>query len=74
MSEWQPIATAPRDGRSFLITDGVAVLIGGRSFVCTGEMTESSFWHTQSGSGWDPNYKRSPTHWMPLPNPPQDPS
>lgn len=55
---WQPIETAPRDGRAHLLfTRGYAVL---------------GYWHRPS-SRWEslPNWEAiEPTHWQRLPPPP----
>jgi hypothetical protein len=63
MSEWQPIETAPKDGTEILAWDGsvrtTAVWwVPGKqwSLVSPGEYAEDS-------EVW-------PTHWMPLPEPP----
>lgn len=72
MSGWQPIETAPKDGTRILIFQGGLewsreVQIG---------------WWDSGGtrSGWSAssyedghilNEKQAPTHWMPLPSPPE---
>jgi len=61
---WQPIETAPKDGTSILIAtnadaDGVVIA---RWFKYNGL---AAF---RDGDA-DPH---SPTHWMPLPNPPKE--
>jgi hypothetical protein len=67
MSEWQPIETAPRDGHDILITNrGHGMLV------------RIAFWDEAFGVGgrWSTWPGRNPalyepTHWMPLPEPPQ---
>lgn len=56
--EWQPIATAPKDGTSVLLwsRNGYDVAVwSGR----IGEWTTGQLF-----------YAPEPTHWMPLPSPP----
>ena len=72
--EWQPIRTAPMDGTQILV------------FTVHGDIELSSFYWMEreiyeavgaglftrrlerSYEGWNSN---TPTHWMPLPNPPK---
>lgn len=61
-NDWQPIETAPNDGRRVLVwcEDWVAPLTA--SSVLKGQL-------------WEPDYVREPfkyqpTHWMPIPEPP----
>ena len=64
MSEWKPIETAPRDGTGILI----GRFAPGTQWDGRMEVDRVS---TTAGFGtfnqWYP-----PTHWMPLPTPPQD--
>jgi uncharacterized protein DUF551 len=59
--EWQPIETAPKDGRDLLLAN-----IG---------IVRLAFWDEARGGQWsiwpgrDQFFK--PTHWMPLPEPPK---
>ncbi len=68
MSEWRPIETAPRDGRHFLTYEprvyGVRI---GRAFV----RADHDDWlsHVDSCGNSSKGGLR-PTHWMPLPEPP----
>jgi hypothetical protein len=67
MSEWQPIETAPKDGKRILLViniDKIFVVIGGWDSSWTGQC-------------WVYDTKRiptdvMPTHWMPLPKPPEE--
>ena len=57
-NEWQPIETAPRDGK--------IILIYGEDFGVTEGRCDQGYWlvfwyHTDV----------NPTHWMPLPEPPK---
>ena len=63
---WQPIETAPKDGTLILVWDG--------------RQAFSGFWgrvsHPLNPLGWvgghcQINHITQPTHWMPLPSPPQ---
>lgn len=53
--KWQPIETAPKDG-VFIISDGEKASVG--------------WWYGQLLTGWLPA-DHKPTHWMPLPEPPE---
>lgn len=57
--EWQPIETAPRDGTRFLFTNGRIMSTG---FYING--------HTFAADSWQGERNTVPSHWMPLPNPP----
>jgi hypothetical protein len=67
MSEWQPIATAPKDGRAILacatkLLDWVQVVWW------NDEGRDPHFWSVSDG----PTYHKDMfTHWMPLPDPPK---
>ena len=63
VSEWQPIETAPKDGRAVLVLDTGAILI-------------SQWVDDEDGIGWWDNglMEPPPTHWMPLPDPPKPPT
>lgn len=58
-SEWQPIATARKDGRSVLLT--------WQSIVTIGYWALGPHWKTAIGTGF-------PTHWKPLPASPRVPT
>ena len=60
MTDWQPIETAPKDG-----TD-VLVWCGGAMFIAYMEVGRWFFDRT------DHSVKPLPTHWMPLPAPPEN--
>lgn len=62
MREWQPIETAPRDGADILVWDGDNISIAfGRS--------NGTFEHVHFACG--DIVESFPTHWMPLPPPPE---
>lgn len=63
MNEWQPIASAPRDGTRVLIADMDAWMAVARFW--PGNMR----WIEDAASGMTLN---DPSHWMPLPPPPSD--
>ena len=58
---WQPIETAPKNGEMILL----GVDSGFRFFA------QSSFWMARRWVYWEHFLK--PTHWMPMPEPPEDP-
>lgn len=73
MTDWQPIETAPKDGTRIL-------LLGkeyGEPKVSIGAYQDNKVWSDESsttddGYGWygHDNWSPTPTHWMPLPEPP----
>lgn len=66
MSEWQPIATAPKDGTRML----VACTNGAVYAVRWGPLPDDG-WVVVGGSDLSVGrVRRIPTHWMPLPQPP----
>jgi hypothetical protein len=80
MTEWQPIETAPKDGREVLLfgiwageihglnadpTIAVGAWQGGKS-----DYQGDDFWALTGGDVYACWMR--PTHWMPLPEPPQE--
>lgn len=64
--EWQPIETAPKDQRWLLFGGPKGrVPYVGRWFVWAGLNAENGFWQSHC-------IEVKPTHWMPLPDPPQE--
>lgn len=76
MSEWQPIETAPKDGTLFLAAlvfdsdgqDGGLMIIRWRDDWRAWTTHPVSLRLSDTG---DEDDDRSPTHWMPLPEPPR---
>jgi hypothetical protein len=72
MSEWQPIATAPKDGTP------IDLWISGsnRRFAdCRFHRGMWQHWWMDcfgSGMDWQSLDSHKPTHWMPLPTPPTE--
>jgi hypothetical protein len=76
MSEasWQPIETAPKDGTSVLLCDGdrMEVCWWGKDSLF---VNEASYWVYGECQG-EYNDRQTfdhPSHWMPLPTPPEIP-
>jgi hypothetical protein len=67
MSEWQPIETAPKDGSNVLLSPAFErerVTVGSWDLDDVGE----------GGQCWrclELSERLEPTHWMPLPSPPE---
>ena len=66
MSEWQPIESAPKDGRPIIVTNGVDI-----------DKAEWAQWHPDMDGGWRThlshdsdydNFMENVNHWMPLPD------
>lgn len=53
---WQPIESAPKDGKLFLFTNGT--IIG------TGHLVNGQYFAADS---WQGERNTVPTHWMPFP-------
>jgi len=74
MNEWQPIETAPTNGRSVLLALSSKHVTVGRWEPQQFHKTPRPYWSTERGwlfgISWD--RKNQPTHWMPLPDPPRD--
>lgn len=65
--EWQPIATAPQDGKPFLCWNGEEMMVLNQPKDCA-----LGTWHLISGK-WCGHIVRfnHPTHWRPLLLPPK---
>jgi hypothetical protein len=76
MSEWQPISTAPKDGSGILAVlvwkdDGEFYDVQTIRWQDTwGEWVPSAVLIHMENTG-DPSDDVTPTHWMPLPEPPR---
>ena len=66
MMEWQPIGTAPKDGKYFICFNGDEMMILNQPPGCA-----IGRWHKTRGK-WNGAFERfdNPTHWMPLPEAP----
>ena len=81
MTAWQPIETAPRDGThilAILVLPPSKVRSGYNSYIYEVWWSEyakkgkSVLFEGQYFSGWQPwPFEANPTHWMPLPPPPE---
>jgi hypothetical protein len=58
---WQPIDTAPKNGTEFIVYCPPAHGLRDMASICS--------WHEDAGFCVDE--LREPTHWIPLPNPPE---
>lgn len=63
---WRPIATAPKDGTAVIVCG--ATWGGYEAFYKDGE-----WWTMDQGTMTVTELITSPTHWMPLPEPPSPP-
>jgi hypothetical protein len=76
MSEWQPIETAPRDGKEVFIWGSAEISPHSRPHIGS-EDVERAYWDSQldtwvvSSAQVDGLYVPAPTHWQPLPEPPK---
>ena len=74
MTEWRPIETAPKDG-TFILLAGPSGYITTPIRVSVGrydpERRPYSPWQTHSDDDFTDDGEE-PTHWMPLPNPPEE--
>jgi hypothetical protein len=62
MNEWQPIETAPKDGTAILCWDGH------NRVICRRDNGHFNVIHDSEDYHWS---EYSPTHWQPLPAPPE---
>ena len=74
---WQPIETAPQDGSIFDVWLGGDVELSDLQFYCVPGSRRSSDWHWFEGKFRPyvglvsvPTFVE-PTHWQPLPEPPE---
>jgi hypothetical protein len=74
MTDWQPIETAPKDGRLFLGAKKFGVDYEWSRYICCWSEFKKSFrsqFGIPEGGIWYPlDEKNTPSHWMPLPEPP----
>lgn len=72
MTKWRPIETAPRDG-TVLLTFNPDLWVGRVIFDARIRMArwsvDADTWYIQ---GVNSTIPLEPTHWMPLPQPPED--
>lgn len=68
LPKWEGIESAPKDGTSVLLATELGVLIGswGRGRYLGKVKGYEPAWGCGSAYGWEP------THWMPLPTPPEN--
>jgi hypothetical protein len=67
MTEWKDIASAKKDGSEMLLSAG-----GDRYYIGVGQWAECDPDFSNSVAGWFWPYAIRPTHWMPLPPPPEE--
>ena len=80
MSDWKPIETAPLDGTAILVMRNIwPGAKNGVAEECNGHNTYvAEYWAEEGDGEWmcymdmirEPRCPIKPTHWMPLPEPP----
>lgn len=74
MSEWQPISTAPKDGTALLLFSRTHGIVEGCFEQVDGgghpENGPPIYWWTSPWVEFIDGSYDAPTHWMPLPEPP----
>lgn len=74
MAEWQPIETAPREGRNILLWAATDVAEDGT--IRNWKMATGFYMGPEVGGNWNwegrwlEPWDARPTHWQPLPTPP----
>ena len=68
--DWKPIETAPKDGTQILAHARDAY---GINYYSVAEWATAMDYNPRSVAGWFWAYAIRPTHWMPLPEPPDAP-
>lgn len=80
LNPWQDISTAPRDGTPILVGGGTYIydsdtfgMVNKFRSVSVAAWTDrwDSGWQGENCGGHDEFFWYSPTHWMPLPTPPE---
>ncbi len=73
MSEWQPIETAPKDGRRIMLFYPPNGIVFGRWNEDEWSQRPTPYWSndTERISGTRYAKRHPPTHWQPLPEPPK---
>ena len=66
MSKWQPIETAPKDGRAFLVID-----LFNQQWICVKQDDGRIIGIGQKVIALAERIARDATHWMMLPEPPK---
>ncbi len=74
-SEWQPIETAPKDGTPVLLfaPDDVPQIVVGYAYKHSSRADVFWIYMDEALANISPG-GADPTHWMPLPTPPEDQS
>ncbi len=73
MAEWQPIETAPKDGTRILLYFPVLPKhYDQQSKISVGLSVNRGWWVTALGAGGLYDGETRPTHWTPLPEPPEN--
>jgi len=70
-SDWQPIETAPKDGTEILVWRKPIRVVAQWVKKDQSFGVEDSWTFLTEAEGYDSDYR--PTHWMPLPLPPEEP-
>lgn len=72
-AQWQPIATAPKDGTAILALSrslGYVIVLWSEDDNERKKWSSSSNWRVK----WDGDFlATAPTHWIPIPAPPEAP-
>jgi hypothetical protein len=70
---WQDISTAPKDGRWLLVVDRSRISGDGITLARFDSDLGINHWYSGLDAGYEDDEPLKPTHWMPLPPPPQPP-